>query len=394
MTLLEREMRACFDFFWNECSLGRDGYGLIRDRWPRHRDFASIASVGFGLAAYCIGVEKGYVTREAAEARILGTARTLEKLDTYKGFFRHFYHMDSGTPYRCEYSTIDTAILLLGLHTAGNYFGGAVREAADRIEAAVEWRFFLRSDHIFCMAYDKERGYFAQWNSYAEQLMMYVLAAASRTSHVDKTPYYTFSRPKGRYGAGRAYIYTHSGSLFTHQFSHAFIDFRGRRDREGTDWYVNAVDATIAARQFCIDDSVNHPTYNENCWGLTACDTPWGYRGNLGNPPCGTLPDGTRAAFSLGVVPPAGALGSLPFCPDEVLSALEYYGSRPELSGRYGLCDAFSTELDWVAPCVIGIDKGITLIQAANYENGFIWRWFNDTRITDALDELEIIHRD
>ena len=386
MTNLEREMRACFDFFYNECSLSENGYGLIRDRWPGRPDMASIAGVGFGLAAYCIGAEYGYVSFSAAEERVRRTFETLEKLDRFKGFYRHFYNMNTGEPFRCEVSTIDTAILLLGVHTAGNYFGGEIRKSADKLEQSVEWSEFLRPDNIFHMAYDEKRGFFAKWDEYAEQLMMYVLAAASQSYHVGKEAYYAFTRTYGKY-KDIEYIYTYNGSLFTHQYSQAFIDFKGRRDKNGTDWFINAVNATRAAKAFCIDDAVNHPTYNENCWGLTACDTPRGYVGNQGNPPCGG--DG-KAALSLGVVPPAGALGSLPFCPDDALKALDYYSSLQKATGKYGLCDAFSTEIDWYAENVICIDKGITLVQAANLKDGFVWKVFNDERIARALDELEI----
>jgi hypothetical protein len=40
-----------------------------------------------------------------------------------------------------------------------------------------------------------------------------------------------------------------------HQYSQAWIDFRGRREKRppGTDWFDNSVKATLAHRRFCID---------------------------------------------------------------------------------------------------------------------------------------------
>jgi hypothetical protein len=57
-TLQERT----FDWFWEFSDATN---GLVRDRAPSP-SFASIAAVGFGLTAYPIGVERGYVTREEA----------------------------------------------------------------------------------------------------------------------------------------------------------------------------------------------------------------------------------------------------------------------------------------------------------------------------------------
>ena len=51
-----------FRYFWETANPKN---GLIPDRYPT-ASFASIAAVGFGLTAYPIGVERGYVTRAAA----------------------------------------------------------------------------------------------------------------------------------------------------------------------------------------------------------------------------------------------------------------------------------------------------------------------------------------
>lgn len=383
---LEREIKGCFDFFYEQAFDSREAFGLVRDRWPSNPYISSIAGTGFGLAACCVGAEYGYISGEAARERAEKTVVTLQKTERHEGFYRHFYDIKGRPAFDSEFSTIDTAILLAGLKTAGNYFSGGIKERADEIAKAVNWRAFLGKDNFFRMAYHKSRGYFSRWDRYAEQLLLYVLAAIPGPFCTGKEPYYTFMRDEGEY-RGIRYVYTFSGSLFTHQYPHAFVDFRGFRDENGTDWYTNAVNAALASRRYCMDEAHNHPTYGENCWGLTACDTPSGYVGNQGNPPCGL---NGRAALSLGVVPPAGALGSLPFCPEYSLNALDYYYSLEKARGRYGLCDAVSTEQNWYAPDVVCVDKGITLIQAANYKDGLIWQLFNDNEIREAFKKLGI----
>jgi len=65
--------KRTFNFFW-ETTEGATG--LVPDRWPG-APFASIAATGFALNAYAIGVERGYVTRAKARARVLITLKFL-----------------------------------------------------------------------------------------------------------------------------------------------------------------------------------------------------------------------------------------------------------------------------------------------------------------------------
>src|SRR6185436_15759528 len=60
--LLDDLERRTFDFFWKTAD---PRTGLVPDRYPTP-SFSSIAAVGFGLTAYPIGAERGYVTRAAA----------------------------------------------------------------------------------------------------------------------------------------------------------------------------------------------------------------------------------------------------------------------------------------------------------------------------------------
>src|ERR1700686_3023625 len=71
--LLDDVERRAFHFFWD---LADPNTLLIPDRWPTP-SFSSIAAVGFGLTAYGIGAERGYVTREAAAERTRATLKSL-----------------------------------------------------------------------------------------------------------------------------------------------------------------------------------------------------------------------------------------------------------------------------------------------------------------------------
>ena len=66
----------------------------------------------------------------------------------------------------------------------------------------------------------------------------------------------------------------------------------------------------------------------------------------------------------------------MPFTPEESTAALKHYRSFPELLGEYGLKDAYNLDQGWFDTDYIGIDKGISLLMIANYENGFVWNLF------------------
>src|SRR5512147_2928976 len=127
----DEESQAAFTFFWEQANStpGSPGFGLIRDRWPGSPGIASIASVGFGLSAIAVGVERGWVSCADAEVRAAGTLDTFLKLANEHGFFYHFLDMQTGArAWDSEVSIIDTGLFLAGALTAGRYFGGAVQE--------------------------------------------------------------------------------------------------------------------------------------------------------------------------------------------------------------------------------------------------------------------------
>ena len=370
------EAEGCFRFLWEQAQTDEESgaYGLVRDRYPGAKNVSSIAATGFALAAIPYGAEKGWITEEEGRERAEGTMDTLLSLEHKEGFFYHFINMINGQPGTgSEVSVIDTGILLCGAITAGEYFGGEVQKKAAELYERVDWQYYLDgSRNMFYMSCSPEGKFAGHWDVYAEQLMLYVLSAGSPTHPLDSTPYYTFQRLKGKYG-DYEFIHSWFGSIFTHQYSHAFVDFRGIVDEQGTDWYENSVTATLAARQFCMDEQEKWETYGENAWGLTACDTRDGYNGLQGAPPSGT---DNRAHESSGTIAPAGAIGSMPFTPEDSTAALKHYRSFPELLGEYGLKDAYNLDQGWFDTDYIGIDKGISLLMIANYENGFVWNLF------------------
>ena len=386
------EMEGSFKFFWEQANTDVDsaGFGLIRDRFPGSKGIASVAAVGFGLTAYPIGVEKAYISYQEGFDRANGTLDTLLAMERLEGFYYHFVDMETGKrAWESEVSTIDTAILVMGAISAGEYFGGEVQSKAKQLYDGVNWPWFVdNSRDMFYMSYRPEEGFAGHWDFYAEQLMLYVLAAGSDTYPVDDTTYYGFTRHLASFGKGEPFIHSWFGSLFTHQYSHAWIDFRDYTDEEGVNWFDNSVEASLAQVNFAIEMDGEYETLGPDAWGLTASDGPDGYNGLYGAPPSGY---DNRAHVIDDTIAPSGAIGSIIFVPEAAERAmLNYYTIEP-LQGEYGFQDAYNLSEEWYASDVIGIDKGITLLMLANYENDLVYQHvMQNEEILHGIDRLGI----
>lgn len=384
--LINLELERSFKFLWEQANTDPNstGYGLVVDRYSR-KNLSSIASVGFALSGIVIGIERGFITREQGYERAVGTLKTLrDHVPHYKGFFVHFANLNTGERHRkSEYSTIDTALAINGVIVVDSYFKDPViSELAKAIIDRVDWTHFT-FDHKgktqFRMAYNPNRdgdygpdsnGWIHQWDMPAEQLMMYFQAAGNESvdPKLAVDLYFGFERYAGGYN-DHQFVFTPGGALFIYQFSHAWFDFSKYVDAKGFDWFKNSVEATHGNREWCIDHSDQYRTFNENAWGLTACDHPYGYAA-FGPAPLGWGQLHVKDNCN-GTVAPYGPISSIIFTPEESIAAMEYFYNehKEQLFGEYGFKDSYNLEEDepWYCDEYIGIDKGITLLMLDNY---------------------------
>lgn len=381
--LLEEIERTAFDYFWTEAS---PETGLVRDRAAADGDratpaggraMASIAATGFGLAGLCIGDRRGYRDARQIADRVRATLRhAWHDLPNEHGFWYHFVDVNTGRRWdRSELSSIDSAILLCGVLTARQHFADPeIRNLATRIYERVDWPWMLNGGRTFSMGWLPDKGFLdARWDHYCELMMIYLLAVGSPTHPVPPDTWHAWTRPKLTY-QGIEYV-SGNDPLFTHQYSHAWYDFRDRRDRYA-DYFDNSARATRAHKLFCLSLRDRFPTYGEDLWGITASDSVGGYTAWGGPPPQGPI-DGT--------VVPCAAGGSLPFLPDDCARVLRHIRAHyPRAWGRYGFVDAFNPLTGWYNPDVIGIDVGITMLMAENHRTGFVWETFMKNPETTA----------
>jgi hypothetical protein len=412
--------RRTFDFFWQTTNPRN---GLTPDRWPT-KSFSSVAAVGFALTAYPIGVEHGWVTREAARERVLTTLRFFwnapqgsqgTNVTGYHGFFYHFLDMDTGYRFdRVELSTIDTALLLAGALTCRQYFDRddagdrEVRSLTDSLYARVDWTWASDGASVVNMGWRPDsaanqnaRGFnISSWRGYDEGMLLYVLALGSPTHPIDPAAWTEWTRT---YKWDRFYgqDYVQFAPLFGHQYSHIWIDFRNIQDDymrgRGIDYFENSRRATLAHRAYATANPSAWRGYAADAWGLSASDGPLDST---------LVVDGRRRTFHTywargvatnemnddGTLVPTAAGGSIAFAPDVVLPTLtgmrHRYGDA--LFGRYGFIDAFNPTLRTLGPPLhhgrivdglawfdtdyLGIDQGPIVAMIENWRSDFVWK--------------------
>jgi hypothetical protein len=369
--LLEELERASFRFFWEQAN---PETGLVRDRFnvrrPGTGELASIAATGFGLTALCIGEKRKFISRSESERRVLNTLHFLwKKLPHHRGFFYHWANINNGQRiWDSEVSSVDTALLLCGILTCRQHFTNPeIHELASAIFNRVDWNWLSEDTPVLPHGWTPESGFLQyRWDDYSEMMMMYLLGLGSDAHPLPAKAWDSWKRPPFEYNKIR-YIGSFA-PLFIHQYSQAWFDFRGKRDRYA-DYFRNSIVATDVHRRFCLDLAKQFPDYSDDLWGITASDSKNGYVVWGGPPSTGPI-DGT--------VVPCAAGGSLPFQPDASMRVLrnikDRYGQKAW--SDYGFVDAFNPLTNWYDTDVIGIDTGITMVMAENARTAFVWDTF------------------
>jgi hypothetical protein len=381
---LDLLQHAAVNFFWTEANSSN---GLIKDRSTTN-SACSIASVGFGLTAICIGIDHGWIPADKGRDRVLTTLKTFwgkpqgrdaKGFIGYKGFFYHFLYMNTALREGyTELSDIDTALLLAGILYSREYFSGTdpaeteIRALADSIYYRTDWQWMRNYQPGLITQWTPEHGFGSGWwSGYNEMMIMYILGLGSPTYPL---PVSVWKAWCGGYNWSTQYgqEYVIFPPLFGHQYSHCWIDFRGIQDeymaKKGIDYFENSRRATLAQQAYCIANPKGWNGYGEKVWGLTACDGPTGYAAR-GAPP---------AQNDDGTIAPTAAGGSLPFAPEICLPTLRHFYDtyRSQLWGSYGFRDAFNLQKNWWDTDVIGIDQGPIALMIENYRTGKVWKTF------------------
>lgn len=408
--------RRTFQWFWDSANPAN---GLIPDHYPGP-SFSSIASVGFGLTAYGIGAERGYITRAQAVDRTLTTLRFFvnapqndseDDASGYHGFFYHFLDMKSGKRFDrgTELSSADTTLLLGGVLFAQSYYDRdtakekEIRTLADEIYRRVDWTWMQPRAPLLSMGWTPGGKFIdSDWKGYDEGMLIYILALGSPTHAIsdDAWPAWTRTYPK-QWGRFYGQTFLNFAPLFGHQYSESWVDFRGIRDAwsraHDLDYFENGRRAVYAQRAYAIANPGHWTGYGENIWGLTASNGPGDITLNLPGKGERQFDGYTARGAGLdyisddGTIAPTAAGGSIAFAPELVVPALQAMQERygDDIYNRYGFVDAFNPSLDtgvqpkegrvvrgkgWFDTLHIGIDQGPIVLMIENWRSGFVWK--------------------
>ncbi len=412
---LETLQRETFAYFLKEVNPAN---GLILDKTAQASP-ASIAATGLALACYPVGVERGFMTRKLAVKRTLSTLRFFWESPQgpepdatgHHGFYYHFLDMQTGRrAWDCELSTVDSAFLLAGALTAGAYFDAdspderEIRTLADRLYARADWVWAQNGGATVTHGWRPESGFIGyRWEGYDEALLLYVLGLASPTYPLPRASYDAWLSTY-RWERSYGYEYVYAGSLFTHQLSHVWIDFRGIQDAfmrdKGIDYFENSRRATYVQQRYAINNPLRFASYGEHCWGITASEGP--------GPETLKLDGVERTFFDYvgrgvpygpddGTLAPWAVVASLPFAPEIVLPAIDFCIHQAKLkdSNAYGFKASFNPTHPgppgnpfgwWVSPWHFGLNEGPIVLMIENHASGMVWRLMRGCRpIRDGL---------
>jgi len=401
LEMLDSVQRDAFGYFLYQSNSVN---GLVADKTQRDAP-ASIAAVGFALAAYPVGVERAWMKRSEAIERTLAVLRffwtSLQGTDPdatgYKGFYYHFLDMQTGRRAgRCELSTIDTAFLLAGMLTAASYFDqddeaeNEIRTLADALYRRADWQWAQNRGSTVTHGWKPESGFLKyRWKGYDEALILYALGLGSPTYPLPADSYDAWaSTYQWREIYGHEFLY--GGSLFIHQYSHLWIDFRGIQDVfmrvKAIDYFENSRRATHVQQQYAIHNPHSFVGYGQYFWGLTASDGPGrtvrqvaGIKRRFFDYVARGVPDGPDD----GTVAPWTVVASLPFAPEIVLPTIRNFREvYPEITGKYCLKCSFNLTFPqkskgksgWTSAYHFGINLGPVVLACENFRTGLLWQ--------------------
>jgi len=373
--LIEEVQRRAFRFFWEKAD---PATGLINDRASNFGDddftVASIAATGYGLAALPIGVANEWLTRSEAGERARITLRFLLTMPHQSGWMCRFVDKRNGArAWGCEYSSIDTALLLCGAIVCSQFFAADpstidIYNYCELLYRRIDWWWMLTNGgaqpqkRVLSHGWTPENGFIKHnYDSYSEAILLTLLGLGAPANPLPEVTWSAIRRKKQIYGDLEL---LEAGPIFIHQMPIGFFDFANQRDALGYDYWVSSTNAVKMHRQFCIDHADRRKTYADGYWGLNASDGPSGYMAY-------GAPDGPED----GTVSPTGAICSITFMPDAATAIAQalYEKLGTQLWGKYGFANAFNIDHGWYDRHVIGIDLGMALLAIENYRTGLVW---------------------
>jgi len=376
--------------------------GMTRERLNSD-DIVTTGGSGFGIMAILVGIHRGFITREQGVNHLLKIVSFLQVADRFHGAFPHWMNGKNGTviPFSSNLDNggdlVETAFLMEGLLCARAFFDqdvekeNVLRDVITSLWEDVEWDWYSRNNSgVLYWHWSPDHAWQMNFpiRGYNEALIVYLLAIASPTHPVDANYYHDgwagsgYTNGNTWYGK-KLFVGPHlGGPLFFAHYSFMGFDPRGKKDAY-CNYFLQNQNHTYINRSWCIANPLHFDGYNENTWGLTASDDPFGYAAHApGNP------------ADNGTITPAAGIPSMPYTPGESIGLMKnlYRTYGDLLWGQYGFKDAFNPEQNWFADSYLAIDQGPIINMIENYRSGLLWDLFmSNPEIDPALVAIGFI---
>jgi hypothetical protein len=391
--LMDTVQRATFNYFWDGAE-PNSGMALERTSSP---STVTIGGSGFGLAAFPVAVERGWITRDQSTRRLQKILSFLEKIPTYHGAFSHWYNgaiakTKPFSKYDDGGDLVETAFLMEGLLIDRQYFDKNtkaeenIRKRITDLWKAVDWTWYTQGENVLYWHWSPNYGFKIglKITGYDEALIVYVLAASSPTHPIKPDVYHqgwaqgkTFKNGNTYYGVTLPLGPKKGGPLFFEHYSYIGLNPNGLEDQYAS--YEKQTKAhTLINYKYCVKNPLGYRGYGKNAWGLTASDDPNGYAAH-------------SPTNDTGVITPTAAISSIPYTPKKSLRAMHYfYGQLGDsLWGEYGFHDAYSLQYHWFDDDYLAIDEGPIVDMIENYRTGLLWKLFmSDPDVKKGLEKL------
>lgn len=400
--LLDETQKACIDFAWKG---GDPTSGLAyetTEKWNTGTHPATVGGTGFAIMSFVVGVERGWIPRPEAVARIVKIATFLRDKTaraSLHGAFPHWIEGSTGESLKFSKELgiasdiVETAYLMEGLLIARRYFNkdgeeAHLRELITGLWNDIDWKWYTNNEENgLYWHWDPEqgRGFKATLKilGFNECQIAYILALASPTKPISAQAARFWSSGSGYQtkvflGYKLQASLDDPGPMFLAHYSYMAMDPRRIADTWVNNGYmVRNITQTLINHSYCLYEAPKANGYSEVLWGLTACRTPGGYEAN-------------SPAHDSGTIAPTAALSSIPYTPYYSLQMLRNLAGplRAQIWGIYGPYDAYNPSRNWVTKDIfLGIDTLPIVCMIENYRSGLLWRLFmEEPLVQKALD--------
>jgi hypothetical protein len=408
---MDLAQKDALKYFWNyaetNSKLARERYHV--DDSSLDANIVTTGGSGFGLMTILVGIERGFVPRGEAIARLQTSLNFLENADRFHGAWPHWMNGTNGdvVPFGQVDNggdLVETSFLCEALICIREYFKNgteeeqALAQKADELWKGVEWDWYTKGgENALYWHWSPEYEWQINFKleGYNECLITYIMAAASPTHPVSAEAYHqawarngNIVHPGQRFGIPVIFNYNGAtgnvGPMFWAHYSYLGLDPRGLTDDYANYWDL-VKNHTEIMYQYCVTNPYKWEGYGEDCWGLTASYTR-NSNGSTGY--TAHQPNNDR-----GVITPTAALSSFPYMPDECMKAMRFFYEnenwKDRLIGPAGPYDAFSPHYDWVTRRYLAIDQGTIAPMIENHRTGMLWNLFmNAPEVQQGLQAL------